>query len=543
MIPAALLLAATAAAGPSSLPPRPPDGTYAYTLFYAGGSLGTSTVVVSTPVPGTVVVKESARYQLPALTATTTAQYDAATLTLKVYAGDFTTAKGPLHMIVGVKPGALTVEAPPAAPVDIPADPSAPVELVGDNLIGVAMMVPAVLHAAGARAFTLAVVPAGPALVVKVAADAPASRPATVPAGDASLTVDAATVRFVYWYDPATYVVHDIAIPAQGADFRLTSTNAGAAAPATPAPLMTALPTPQPHFTSRDVRFNSLDGTVLAGTLTVPDRGRGPFPAVVFVHGSGGQDRDETVGPNPFFLQLSNALSNAGYAVLRYDKRGIGKSGGSAVAGTRGKLIDDVTAALQFVRAQSDVDPKQVYLLGHSEGGELVPTVATQHADVAGIILMAPPSLPIWRVSTQQVLAGVPRDKLAAAERAQREALDAIRRGTDANMAWYRSTMDVDPVVDIARVKAPILILQGERDIQVSARDLPRLVKAARAKNSDVTVRTFSNDNHLFEAVTPGVVQTPASALHQYLTVPAYIDVRVLTTLTTWLARHTAAPR
>jgi dipeptidyl aminopeptidase/acylaminoacyl peptidase len=106
-------------------------------------------------------------------------------------------------------------------------------------------------------------------------------------------------------------------------------------------------------------------------------------------------------------------------------------------------------------------------------------------------------------------------------------------------MAWYRSSMDVDPAVDIARVRAPILILQGEGDAQVAATDLPRLANAARAANRDVTVRTFPGDNHLFEAIVSGEPQTPQTALHQYLTVPARIDARVLETLAAWMSRHT----
>ena len=270
---------------------------------------------------------------------------------------------------------------------------------------------------------------------------------------------------------------------------------------------------------------------MLAGTLTVPDRGRAPFAAVVLVHGSGPMDRDETIGPNAVFLQLSNALSNAGYAVLRYDKRGVGKSGGANTSGTRDDLLADVKAAYRFARAQHEVDPKHVYLLGHSEGGELVPTVASQEPGIAGIILMAPPSLPLRQVLMQQALAGVPPAQRAAMERQELAAFDKITNGNDAKDAWYRSSMDVDPVVDIARVRSPILILQGEGDAQVSVNDLPRLANAARAANNDVTVRTFSNDNHLFEAIVSSEPQTPLAAVKQYLTVPARIDARVLDTL------------
>jgi uncharacterized protein len=539
MIHAAFLLAATAAA-PVALPPRPPDATYSYALAAGGTVLGSSNVVIDGSTPGTIVVKESASMSVPRYTATTTMRYDAATLRPTAYTADFNLPGGAQHTDVTVKPGTMTLTVPGGGTLDIPADPSAPLELVGDNLVGGSIMIPAILHATGAKSFTLAVLAGAKPLVCKVVTDPLPSRPASVPATDVELALELAGIRFIYWYDPATYVVHEVAIPSQQAQYRLTATAApgAASAPATPTPPPSPLPTPTPHFASRDVTFTSADGTVLAGTLTVPDRGRAPFAAVVFVHGSGPMDRDESIGPNPFFLLLSNALSNAGYAVLRYDKRGVAKSGGRNTSGARGELLDDVKAAYRFTRAQHDVDPKHVYLLGHSEGGELVPTVAVQERAVAGIILMAPPSLPLWQVSMRQALASASPDGRAAMEKEELAALDKIRHSTEAKDAWYRSSMDLDPAVDIARVRSPILILQGDGDAQVSAKDLPRLAKAARASNRDVTVRTFSNDNHLFEAIVSSGPQTPQAAVQQYLTVPARIDARVLDTLSAWMASH-----
>lgn len=302
----------------------------------------------------------------------------------------------------------------------------------------------------------------------------------------------------------------------------------------------TMLATPFPYFTSRDVRFTSADGTVLAGTLTVPQHGRAPFAAIVLVPGSGAQNRDEQIGPNPVFLQLSNALSNAGYAVLRYDKRGVGASGGRTTVGSRDQLLDDVQAAFRFARAQPEIDPERVYLLGHSEGGELVPTIAAGNPDVAGIILLAPPALPLARILMQQALAGVPADQRTAARARELAILAAARQGHDSMRAWLRSSLDVDPIVDIARVRAPVLILQGEADAQVLLADLPRLVNAARAHNRDVTVRTFPGDNHLFETAAPGTARSPDAALQQYLTVPGRIDARVPAVIEQWLAAHGA---
>lgn len=291
-----------------------------------------------------------------------------------------------------------------------------------------------------------------------------------------------------------------------------------------------------PPFAGRDVTFRSADGTVLAGTLTVPAGDGAPFRAVVLVHASGAQDRDETIGPNAVFLQLGTALTNAGYAVLRYDKRGVGQSGGRATLRTRDELLADVRAAFRFARLQPEVDPAHVFLLGHSEGGQLVPTVAADEPAVAGIILMAPPALPLWRILVQQASAGAAPDHRAAAAAKEMGLLDDARLGHDSMRAWLRSSLDVDPVVDIARVRVPVLILQGTADAQIRLTDLPRLVNAARSANRNVTVRTFPGDNHLFEpALAPG--QTPQQALEQYLTVPAQLDPRVLQAITGWLSR------
>lgn len=535
MIHAALLIAATAAA--PDLPPRPPDATYVYALTLGGTTIGTSTITVDGTAPGAIVVKEKAAFTVPSFTATTAMRYDASTLRETGYSADFNLPRGSQHTDVTVKPGTMSVAVKPGTGAEIPADRSAPLELIGDNLIASGLFIPAILHAGGAKTFTLAVLSGGKAIVGKVVADTSA-RPATVPATDERVALEFADVREIYWYDPVTFVVHDVQVPAQHAEFRLTSAAAAGAAVATPSPAPTALPTPQPHFTSHEVVFTSADGTILAGTLTVPERGRAPFAAVVFVHGSGPQDRDETIGPNAVFLQLSNALSNSGYAVLRYDKRGIGKSGGASTLGTRPELLDDASAAYDFARRQPEIDPKHIYFLGHSEGGELVPTVAAQNPAIAGIILMAPPAIPLWKVLMEQTLAGTQPDQRAAAQAKELALLEAARHADDRTRAWLRSSMDVDPTVDIARVRSPILILQGEADAQVLAADLPRLTKAARAANRDVTVHTFSNDNHLFEPVAPGVVQTPFAALQQYLTVPARIDPRVLAALDAWLARH-----
>ncbi|HEY0778954.1 MAG TPA: hypothetical protein VGD56_13370, partial [Gemmatirosa sp.] len=162
MLHAALFFAATAAA------PRPPNATYTYAIQAGGVPIGSSTVVVDGTTPGTVVVKESASMSMPRFSATATTRYDAATLHETGYSADFNLPSGAQHTDVTVKPGAMTLTVPAGGTLDIAADPSAPLELVGDNLVGGSIMVPAVLHATGAKSFTLAVLAGAQPLVCKV---------------------------------------------------------------------------------------------------------------------------------------------------------------------------------------------------------------------------------------------------------------------------------------------------------------------------------------------------------------------------------------
>ena len=180
---------------------------------------------------------------------------------------------------------------------------------------------------------------------------------------------------------------------------------------------------------------------------------------MLLVHGSGCIDRDETIGPNKIFAQIANNLSNAGYAVLRYDKRSCGKSGGTFAV--RDRLIADARDALAFVRAQPEVDAKSVYVLGHSEGGELAPSIAIADRHLAGIVLMAPPALPLEQILMQQLLRNVPAARQAAARRKVRALFATVESGKGKTGAdrWLRSSFGIDPIKLIAQVPCPILIL------------------------------------------------------------------------------------
>ncbi len=300
---------------------------------------------------------------------------------------------------------------------------------------------------------------------------------------DGTLTVSIAQLRLTYVGTIGTQTISgEFTQGASTLPLTLARPGSGALLPAPPPP-----PTPYPlapaHYSSRNVTFASV-GAVLSGTLTVPSVRHGRVAAFIFVHGSGPENRNGPFPQNPTFLDLANALSNAGYAVLRYDKRGIGKSTGTPTEHWR-PLSDDVRAAIAFLRRQPGVDPKRIVLVGHSEGGLIVPLVASANAHIEGIVLMAPPAIPLAQILQEQ------RSRMPPAvwKEAQRAFSDYV---------------GIDPANVIKRVNVPILLLQGTRDIQVLPSDLHHLTDAAPASHRRITVDILDGDDHLFLFVPPG---------------------------------------
>ena len=314
-------------------------------------------------------------------------------------------------------------------------------------------------------------------------------------------------------------------------------------------------------YTETNITFSSLaKGITLAGTLTVP-KGPGPFPAAVFVSGSGGQDRDETMLGHKPFQVLADQLARLGIATLRYDDRGVGLSNGDQATGTSKDFANDAEGAHRFLKTTANIKRTKIGFIGHSEGALIAPMVAARNPDVAFVVMLAGPGVPGKDVILKQSEAIMKAMKASPAEiKKSRDsqlkfiaAVDAVvrknpskpdpiklvaalKKETDALIAalppadrieaqknramvdaqvqqfatpWFRYFLNYDPRTALRKVKVPVLVMNGDKDLQVIAsQNVPEVEKALRAGgNKRVTVRLMPGLNHFFQHAVTGSPQ------------------------------------
>jgi dienelactone hydrolase len=292
-------------------------------------------------------------------------------------------------------------------------------------------------------------------------------------------------------------------------------------------------------YTAEEVTLRTPGGITLAGTLTLPQGAMGRVPAVLLLSGSGPQDRDESIpgvqGYRPF-RQVADALSRRGVAVLRLDDRGVGGSGGNASATTLEEFAEDARAALVWLRAHPEVDPRRTALLGHSEGAMVGGLVAAGDTALRALVLLAAPARTGREILAHQQRYMVERSDttLSAAEREM--LLARMARAADSlavSSRWFGSLMAFDPAAVARGVRTPVLILQGATDRQIPAEDAERLAAAFRAGgNRIVEVRVFPEVNHLF-------LRDPSGDPAGYAALPSTeIPDGVLEVLTGWLVER-----
>jgi dienelactone hydrolase len=289
-------------------------------------------------------------------------------------------------------------------------------------------------------------------------------------------------------------------------------------------------------YTQEEVHFESSAGHVmLAGSFTRP-MGPGPFPAVVLITGGGMQNRDALAYQHKTYLLLADHLTRLGVAVLRYDKRGVGASGGVFKGASLEDLIADAASAPGYLKSRRDVDVHHLGLIGQSQGGMIAPRVAVGDPAVTFIVLMAAPAAagekgaqehraildafdnvpPPVRVMHQQLIAAVFDPDTAEAERRVKRVLaQAVAHKqmppAEANMIIAHVTdpesrrfTSYDPGAVIHQLTVPVLALNGSLDHQVPAKPHLAAIREALRDNRDATVMELPGLNHMFTTARTG---------------------------------------
>jgi dienelactone hydrolase len=290
-------------------------------------------------------------------------------------------------------------------------------------------------------------------------------------------------------------------------------------------------------FTERAVTIGA-DQWKLPGALTIPN-GAGPFPALVLVHGSGPNNRDETVGGTRVFRDLAEGLASRGVVVLRYDKRTLQYR--ARMAGLKEMTIheetgEDAVRAAELLRAQKEVDPKRVYVLGHSLGGYVAPRIAEEDGKLAGIVLLAANARPLEDLIVEQAEhLNVPAKDLEGIRAAVKRVKTLEPGDADAPpllgmpAPYLLDLKGYDPVALAKRVNIPMLVLQGERDFQVTMKDF-ELWKAGLGARKDVVFKSYPALNHLFVA---GEGKSTDAEYRK----PGHVAPEVIDDIAKWLGR------
>lgn len=282
----------------------------------------------------------------------------------------------------------------------------------------------------------------------------------------------------------------------------------------------------------------------LPGTITLPVGGA-DLPGVVLVHGSGGHDRDETIGPNKPFRDLAWGLAARGIAVLRYDKRSMVAPFsflGHAFT-VKEEVLDDAAAGVGLLRSTPGVDPSRVAVLGHSLGATLAPRVARAAPGTAGIIIMSGATAPLTDLIIRQVrylAANAGSDSVQAVRQqtAMEQLVARIQALTPADSlstvplfgapaSYWLDLRRVDPVAVADSLNLPMLVLHGGRDYQVTTEEASGWKKVLGGK-ANVTFHEYPDLNHLF--IAGSGPSTPAE-----YAVPGHVAEPVIDDIGAWL--------
>lgn len=336
---------------------------------------------------------------------------------------------------------------------------------------------------------------------------------------------------------------------------------------------------PYPYIEEEISFNNAVAGIQLAGTLTRPANSTHAVPAVVLISGSGPQDRDQQLLGHRPFLVMADYLTRQGFAVLRFDDRGIGKSGGTFFQATSLDFASDVGAAVRYLQQRTDIRADQIGLIGHSEGGLIAPIVAQQQAGVSFLVLLAAPGVTGAEVSSNQfkrllVSQGLNEktvryataiytnmNKFAAKQnqptiaglnayyQQQWQALPedikqqllplgggtlSAERLAELQNAWFIYFQQHDPYKWLSKTTLPTLVVYGSKDRQLDADvNLTAIEHALQdAKNSQYKLIRLPGLNHLFQEANTG-------RWDEYASISQTLSPTLLSNLANWLLQVT----
>lgn len=335
---------------------------------------------------------------------------------------------------------------------------------------------------------------------------------------------------------------------------------------------------PYPYY-SEEVTFQNTKANIsLSGTLTLPKKD-GIFPVVILITGSGPQNRDEELLGHKPFLVISDYLTKNGIAVLRYDDRGVGQSNGDFKTATSADFATDVESAIIFLKTRKEINEKKIGLVGHSEGGLIVPMAASKSKDVSFIVLLAGTGIQGDKLLLlQQALIakanGVSETDIKKSIEINSKLFEIVVKSDDniklktdltnsinemlkndtsaeipngmtkedfvsmqvnqISSPWMQYFMKFNPATTLEKVKCPVLAVNGEKDLQVPPKENLTAIKNALTKggNKNVTTIEFPNLNHLFQECKTG-------SPDEYATIEQTFSPTALYEITKWIKIQT----
>jgi fermentation-respiration switch protein FrsA (DUF1100 family) len=329
---------------------------------------------------------------------------------------------------------------------------------------------------------------------------------------------------------------------------------------------------PYSYYTEEVTFQNSKENISLAGTLSLPKK-EGNYPVVILISGSGPQNRDEELLGHKPFLILSDYFTKNGIAVLRYDDRGVAQSKGDFKTATSLDFASDVESAIAYLKTRKEINKNKIGLVGHSEGGIIAPIVASKSKDVNFIVLMAGVGVPGDQLLLSQLelisrASGASEVDTKNATATMRGATEIIAKATNSEQLkteltnyliehsngpeeiskddyitlqvdqltspWMRYFIKYNPATLLEKVKCPVLAVNGDKDLQVPAKENLTAIKNALEKggNKKVTTKEYPNLNHLFQECKTG-------SPNEYAVIEQTFSPLALDEITKWILNQT----